>query len=169
MNARRVSHFLQSMSKSCDLYSDGAAEERAKLHDVTAKYKALGKAVHRTLNVVPRKAPAGARHPRKAALRGAPSARRAQAEAPAEIVVRPAPFPVKNYILPAQPAVGPRRYFRSRATQRAREREQEFADERAQWPDTTDPVKPVEEIQLRLVPVMVVRGPSGARTDFANF
>ena len=100
MNARKLSNFLQSMERSCDLYSGSALQERQKLMEVDTQYKELDKTVHRTLNVVPRKtAPPTRPQTQKSRARTASRMRGADSDSQ-QLVVRPAPYPVKNYILP---------------------------------------------------------------------
>jgi hypothetical protein len=152
MYAARINNFLHSMAKSCDVYSQEASEERQRLRAVTADYKVLGKAVHRTLNVVSRdKARAGRPHPSR--VRRLNSSRKKSeppTPPPEEVVVRPAPFPVKNYIIPAKQLVGPRRFFRSRAAQRRREEEIAELQEHQRWPETTERVGTHNDITLVL-------------------
>ncbi|OHT09866.1 hypothetical protein TRFO_04398 [Tritrichomonas foetus] len=54
------------------------------------------------------------------------------------MIIRPAPFPVKNYILPSQELVGPKRYFRSKAFQQRKESEMEIIEEFEKYPNSFD-------------------------------
>jgi hypothetical protein len=137
MYAERINNFLHSMAKSCDVYSQEASEERQRLRAVTADYRVLGRTVHRTLNVVSRKtAGAGRPHPSRVRRVGV-TIKKPEMPPPEELVIRPAPFPIKNYIIPAKQLVGPRRFFRSRAAQRRREDEAAELQEYQKWPVTT--------------------------------
>jgi len=123
------------MEKSCDVYSESAFMERQKAHDADRAFEGLSKSVHRTLTAVPRPANDEAlrRLQGTARRRPPPRPRPRAVDELAMLVVRPAPYPVKNYILPAQHVVGPRRYYRSRAGQRRRDEERETAEERVRF------------------------------------
>ena len=121
--------FLQSLENSCNTFSRYADEKREQLIVIDDKFKILDKEVKRHINVPPTKHPishartettsrAQTRHSR---TRTAPVPKRT-AQTP---VIRPAPFPVKNYVLPAQHVIGPARYYNS-AARKMKEREEEI-------------------------------------------
>jgi hypothetical protein len=116
MYARKINSFLRSMEKSCAEFGDGALEERKKLREANSEFKALAVSARRAISVVPRKVPPP--RPESQHSRRAPTPKKTD---DSDLYVRPAPYPVKNYMLPAKKLVGPRRYFRSRAAQELRE------------------------------------------------
>lgn len=149
MNSRRLSAFLESMEKSCDVYSGSALEERKRMQEVDRKFRELDKSVHRTLNVVPRKNQEIERVPTRNCKTRSASRTKAEEVKP-KMVVRPAPYPVKNYILPAQQLVGPRKYFRSRAQQRIKDEERDTLNEYAKYPNSFErsPEKPIPDLMI---------------------
>lgn len=149
MNSRKLNAFLQSMEKSCDAYSGSALEERRRLQEVDRKFKELDKTVHRTLNVVPRKPQEIERVPTRNCKTRSVSRTKTEEEKP-KMVVRPAPFPVKNYILPAQHLVGPRKYFKSRAQQKIKDEERDAINEFDKYPNAFErsPKKPIPDLMI---------------------
>ena len=168
MNARKLSNFLQSMERSCDLYSGSALQERQKLMEVDTQYKELDKTVHRTLNVVPRKtAPPTRPQTQKSRARTASRMRAADSDSQ-QLVVRPAPYPVKNYILPATQLVGPKRYYRSRAQQQIRSDEISAEAEFERFPYAFEHPPNQEQPNLVITPTRTLRSrpPSAQSFDF---
>lgn len=137
------------MEKSCEEFGDGALEERKKLRQVNGDFKTLALGVHRAITVIPRKpvpSRAQSQHSKRAPPPKTPN--------PLDVVVRPAPYPIKNYMFPAKKLVGPRRYFCSRANQALREDEFELQHEIAQFPVTIGPDPTPEGISLTITPAL---------------
>jgi hypothetical protein len=153
MNSKQIGTFLQSMGKSCDIYSENAMLERRKLREVNGEFKAIEKVVDRTLNVTKRKPPVPDSYHSNQKSR--PSTR--QKEETEDMVIRPAPFPVRNYILPAHQLIGPRRFFRSRAAQQIKEDARDEELEVTRYPSLQRP-KTAMEPHLPLQ-VTHIRGP----------
>lgn len=135
MNQKKILSFLNSMDKSCEGYSNKAFSNRQKLQEVNQEFRKIDQNVKDTLNVVHR-TEATRPHTTVTRVRSASSTRRpktAQDKSP-KMVIRPAPFPIKNYILPAQELVGPKRYYRSHASQKIKKQKQEVFDEYEKYP-----------------------------------
>lgn len=143
------------MERSCDLYSGSALAEREKLREVDTRYKQLDKSVHRTLNVVPRKS-APTTRPQTQKSRARTTVRNEEKETP-QLVVRPAPYPVKNYILPATQLVGPQRYYRSRAKQSRRDEEISAIEEFDRFPQAFEHPPTKEEPSLVITATMTLQ------------
>jgi hypothetical protein len=151
MNAKQLGVFLQSMEKSCDVYSTYAMGERERLREVNSEFKGIEKSVERTLSVVKRRPP-GESGVRAVSRKGRSRSQRREVEQE-ELVIRPAPFPVRNYILPAHQMVGPRRFYSSRAARQIREDERDEAIEMNRFPTLRRPVT-AQAVEL---PVTVTR------------
>ena len=148
--------FLQSLENSCNTFSRCADEKREQLIEIDDEFKILDREVKKQLNVAPRPHPVSktreATSTRRSRARTAktrsPNYPRRTAQTP---VIRPAPFPVKNYVLPAQPALGPSRYYNS-AAKRMKEKEEEMARiESEKYPTTIPrPKTAITDPQLRV-------------------
>lgn len=123
------------MDKSCEGYSTRAFNHRQKLQEVNDEFRKIDQNVKDTLNIVHR-TEATRPHTTITRVRSASSRRRPKTtqENPPQMVIRPAPFPVKNYILPAQELVGPKRYYRSRASQNIKKQKEEKLEEYEKYP-----------------------------------
>jgi hypothetical protein len=151
MYSRKINAFLRSMERSCDEFGEGALEERKKLRQVDCVFKAAAAQVRRAISVVPRKAVPS--HPKTQLSKRTP---RRKPSGESNVVVRPAPFPVKNYMLPARKLVGPRRYFRSRAAQEIRDDDFELQSEIARYPITLGPEPVPEGVSIVVTPALTL-------------
>ena len=156
-----MNHFLQSLENSCNTFSRCANEKREQLIEIDDEYKILDKEVKKQLNVPPNP------HPVTASATRATTAKRprtktrqtrsraATANFPKRTaqttVIRPAPFPVKNYVLPAQPVIGAARYYNSAAKKMKAQEEEMERMESEKYPTTIPrPKTPDEDPGLKI-------------------
>lgn len=181
MNQKKIMSFLNSMDKSCEGYSTKAFANRQKLQDVNNEFRKIDQNVKDTLNVVHRNSSTRP-HTTIARTRSASARRRpktAQENAP-KMVIRPAPFPIKNYILPAQELVGPKRYYRSNASQKIKKQKEEVLEEFEKYPYSFENSPRELPPELVVTPTQTFNrsrdeyddwslGGSSCRSDFGNF
>lgn len=150
MNHRKLQNFLKSMENSCDSYSESAEVQRNKLKEVDMKYKTLDRGVKKSLTITPQV------HARPqttfSATRPKRTMEKSKTPQKSSMNIRPAPYPVKNYILPAQDLVGPKRYFKSRARQQIMDDEADKFIEETKYPMTCRTPRHPESIDLIVVP-----------------
>ncbi|KAH0790015.1 hypothetical protein GPJ56_006054 [Histomonas meleagridis] len=118
MNSKKINSFLQSMEDSCDDYGKSVVEQRQRLRVVEAQYKELDKNAKRTTKFTKRepKTISHTVHTSRISRRKIKTTNEVQRKE-----IRPAPFPVRNYILPTQELKGPTRFYRSPTAQRVHE------------------------------------------------
>lgn len=131
--------FLSSLETSCNKFSQCANEKREQLNEIDDEFKVLDKEVKKQIFITkktmqPRSAVSTATvrtRPVKSRSHKVPRKTATQ-----ETVIRPAPYPIKNYVLPAQPVVGPSRFYKGiKRKQIEREEELEMA-ESMRYPET---------------------------------
>jgi hypothetical protein len=153
MKAGKIKTFLDSMPRSSDVFTEDACEKRMQLNEVAEHYKVVGSLAHRALTLLPRKHPkAGTSSTQVHIFTEIASPRKDPAEMSPATPIQPVPFPVRNYILRAQPLVGPRRYYRSRAAERMKEEREEMANEHARWPMSFEEANSTQQLSLKLTP-----------------
>ncbi|OHT08351.1 hypothetical protein TRFO_23179 [Tritrichomonas foetus] len=140
MYAKQILGFLNSMDKSCENYSDQALSQRRRLQEVNSEFKKIDQNVKNSINVVRRESLARPKSTKRQQSSYAQKSSRRPKTTPetpnSRMVIRPAPYPVKNYILPAQELVGPKRYYRSRAAQKRKDENEEMLDEFEKFPNS---------------------------------
>jgi len=132
-----MKHFLKSLESSYDKYSESADAQRDKLKQIEIDFKKLDKMVKKQLNVPP------ASPTEKTETRGikSPTSLRRRPKKMENIetpvtLIRPAPYPIKNYVLPSQPLVGPARYYRPNSKKMMEEEYLEELSEQNRFPST---------------------------------
>ncbi|EAX93674.1 hypothetical protein TVAG_103930 [Trichomonas vaginalis G3] len=140
--------FLSSLERSFTKFSQSADEKRLQLSIIDQQFKDLDKEVKKQLNETPklvsRTAPQTKASSRPRTIQRARTAvkRGPRKSAKEDPVIRPAPYPVKNYILPAQPVYGAARYYKPAAKEHLRKEELLERLEREKYPDTIDDPTP---------------------------
>lgn len=143
MNSSYVNSFLKSMESSCESYSQEAEAQRQILRQVDARFHQLEKNIHDTFvnhsssNTIKAKKASESNIRRQRPLT-TPKKYRSITKTKnlnnTNLVIRPAPFPVKNYILPAQDLVGPKRFYQSPVHKQRKVEEIEDEEERRKYP-----------------------------------
>ena len=138
-----MNSFLNSLSRCCDEYSQDADVEREKLRQIDEKYRDLDKMVK--LQLLERKkqenrAPSRNHRPntsKSTPQRAFGSKYRTSASRQIikrEPVIRPAPYPVRNYVLPAKPLINPQKYYNSHTKDAKKKEMQTLEEEYSKYP-----------------------------------
>ena len=138
MNAKQIASFLNSMDKSCEIYSSRTEKCRQRLEAVNSEFQKIDQNVKDSIAIAHKESlkKPSTQKPSRAQTPTNNSRRRpqtAQNRYP-KMMIRPAPYPAKNYVLPAQELVGPKRYFRSRAAERRRKEKDDQLNEFEKFP-----------------------------------
>lgn len=135
--------FLNSLSRCCDEYSQDADNEREKLRQIDERFKDLDKIVKKHLlekkkqsnNLVQKNScsytPKNTLHK---TFKSRPHSSIATQIIKREPVVRPAPYPVRNYILPVKPSINPQKYYNSHLKDAKRREMQMLEEEYSKYP-----------------------------------
>lgn len=152
MSHKKLQNFLKSMENSCESYSESAEAQRNKLKEVDSKFRILDRGVKKSLTITPQT------HQRPQTTFSTTRPRRTieKAKTPQKppLNIRPAPYPVKNYILPAQELVGPRKYYKSRAKQQMLDEEADKFEEEIKYPVTCRTPRLPQTIDMVVVPAI---------------
>lgn len=136
--------FLSSLERSFNTFSQSADEKRMQLSVIDQQFKDLDREVKKQLNETPKFVSRTTPHSRaETRPRTIQRARTAVKRGPKktsqqDTVIRPAPYPVKNYILPAQPVYGAARYYKPAAKEHLRREEMLERLEREKYPNTIE-------------------------------
>lgn len=151
MNIKKINSFLNSMDKSCEGYSSQALSQRQRLQEVNVEFQKLDQTVKSSLSLRKNnksKPPTSYSTRSQTATSHKKRPKTSLDYTTPKMVIRPAPYPVKNYMLPATELVGPKRYYRSRAAQQMKEENEEILNEFDKYPNSfeTSPRKNIPDM-----------------------